>query len=467
MTDAVDTGGAPEDARSAAQVARTLLGALWFPALFFVGFLLCYLLPFHSPQPHDVRVAVADPAVAARIEAGLDRAAPGAFDVVPVRNAAEAKAKVLDRDVVAGFSPGRDTATLYYAKANGLLLDETVQEAFTAVAQQSRATLKPVDLAPTEHGDVMANSLFYLVMVWNVVPYIGVMMLVRAFSLGRRILLTTVVGGGAVLSVLGYLFGLALDVIPNQPLAMVYAFLLTQAVGWTVFGLVPFVRQFIPGVAITLFVLLSIPSSGGAIPYQMVPGFFRWLHPTTPLGNTVDALRGVFYFDGKGLLRPTLVLCAWLLAGMLLTGLSVVLRRRKELASDQAEGRAGDVIEQNDAYDVEDPSIEVPLPHGVRAGRGGEPAMLQGTVTRTDGAPVAGAVVTVLDGHGRQLARTTTDRHGDYGVTPLPEEHLTLLLSASGWTPAVVRVFPHAGRVLRHDFTLAPRYAATAASLRG
>lgn len=40
---------------------RTLAGALWFPAVFFFGFLVCYLLPFHSPAPHHVEIAVSPP----------------------------------------------------------------------------------------------------------------------------------------------------------------------------------------------------------------------------------------------------------------------------------------------------------------------------------------------------------------------------------------------------------------------
>lgn len=64
----------------------------------------------------------------------------------------------------------------------------------------------------------------------------------------------------------GYCAGLAIAVVPDQPLAMVYAFLTTQAVAWTTYGLFPYAGRLLPGVGVLLFVLLSIPSSGGAIP---------------------------------------------------------------------------------------------------------------------------------------------------------------------------------------------------------
>ncbi len=57
----------------------------------------------------------------------------------------------------------------------------------------------------------------------------------------------------------------------------------------------PFFGGFFPGIAVTLFVLLGVPSSGGAVPVQLLPGFFRFLHPILPAGNAADALRSVGY----------------------------------------------------------------------------------------------------------------------------------------------------------------------------
>ncbi|MFE2427544.1 carboxypeptidase regulatory-like domain-containing protein [Streptomyces sp. NPDC059373] len=434
-------------------LVKTLAGSLWFPMLFFFGFLFCYMLPFHAPTPRDVKVAVSGPAYAEQVRAGLEQKAPGAFEISPAADAASARRKVLDREAVAAYAVQGDKATLFLAKAAGAPLADVVSATFVKVAEQGGQRLTIVDLAPTAGGDTSGTGLFYLGMVWNIVPYITVMMMMRAVTLSRRVKVMTLVGMGVFISVVGYLIALAMNVVPNEPLAILYAFMITQAVAWTTYGLVPFVRQFIPGVAITLFVLLSIPSSGGAIPYQMVPGFFRALHPIMPLGNLIEALHGLFYFDGKGMLLPTLVLCAWLVVGAALIAVGGFLERRKA-----AEATAGAEAEQPIEETVEDPSIQAPAPHALHPGSGkhfGEEApMLIGTVCHADGTPAPNAMVMVLAPGGRQLMRTTTDEDGRYAAAGLPEEFLAVLLLARNHSPVVTKLLLRTGHTLRQDFIL-------------
>uniref|UniRef100_A0AAU1M2V0 Carboxypeptidase regulatory-like domain-containing protein n=1 Tax=Streptomyces sp. NBC_00148 TaxID=2903626 RepID=A0AAU1M2V0_9ACTN len=434
---------------------RTLTGGLWFPIFFFFGFLLCYMLPFHNPTPHDVKVAVSTPAAAGQLRAALESEAPGAFDILTARDAADAEQQVLDRDAVASYAVGDDgKATLYVAKANGTMLESVVQQTFEKVAGSSGAELTTTEVGPVAPGDATGTSLFYLTMTWTVVPYVSVMMMLRIVTLGRRAKLLTFAGVGAFITAVAYLVGLAVDVIPNEPLALVYAFAATQLVAWVTYGLVPYVKQFIPGVAIGLFVLLNIPSSGGAIPYQMVPGFFRVLHPVMPLGNLVDALHGIFYFDGKGLLRPTLVLAAWLVAGAALVAAGVLRERRmKSRAAAEGDDTAVEAV-------VEDPSIEAPTPHATRPGLHstlGDSPMVYGTVTEESGTTVAGARITVIDARGRQLAHARTDENGAYGLTGMPEQFLVMILSAPGRLPATTHVLPQEGRQQRKDFIMPGR----------
>ncbi|WP_129842074.1 hypothetical protein [Streptomyces sp. RFCAC02] len=444
--------GAEEEPRP--PIIRTLAGGLWFPMLFFFGFLFCYMLPFHAPAPHDVRVAVSGTEAAEAVAAGFEDLAPGNYEIVPADTAADARRAVLDRDVVAAYTVEGDDATLHLAKADGASLEQVLTATFGQTAAAAGQDFHTNELVPTAPGDVTGTGLFYLAMVWNIVPYITVMMLLRAVALSRTAKLLTLAGVGAFVSVVGFFVGLAMDVVPFEPLAILYAFLTTQAIAWVTFGLVPFVRQFIPGVAITLFVLLSIPSSGGAIPYQMVPGFFRFLHPIMPLGNLIDALHGVFYFDGKEVLRPTLVLCAWFAAGIALNVAGAVLQRRRARGAE-TEATA----DEPSATTPEDPILEAPKPRAVpidSAGRLGEDTpMVVGKVCRDGGEPVPEALLSVIDGHGHALLRTRTDERGRYAVTALPEEHVTLLLLPDGGTPAVAHVLPCAGHTLRQDFSLA------------
>ncbi|MBB2933122.1 hypothetical protein FHX82_000142 [Amycolatopsis bartoniae] len=430
-------------------LARTLAETLWFPVFFFCGFLVCYLLAFHQPTPHHVKVAVADPATAAKLETALDKASPGGFDIVPVPNGDAARQSVLDRDTTAGFSADPAHPTLYVAKADGSMLESILTQTFTPIAAQGGGTLAVVDLAPTASGDPMGTGMFYLVLVWNIPSYVVVMMLLRAVTMSRRTKILTLVGWGAFLSVAGYLAGLAMHVIPNEPAVMPLAFLLSLGISLTSFGLVPFAKQFFPGVAMGLFVLLSMPSSGGAIPIQLVPGFFRALHPIMPMGNLIEAARGVFYFHGVGILRPILVLCAWLLVGIALIAGHALWQKRRAQA-DAA------VVEAP----VEDPTLEMPRPTAVPARHhhfGQLVPVVNGTVRTPDGEPVGGAAITVTDTRGQQLVRTVADHDGSYAVAGLSQQFVDLVVSAPGRYSTVRRILVREGATRTEDFELEGR----------
>lgn len=325
-------GPAPESDRArmarpaqAATAAKTLAASTWFPLLFFFGFILCYWLPFHDPVPHNVKIAVAPPAAAAKVSSQLRRL--GTFDIVPEQTARQARARVLGNAATAAYTISGGHAVAYTAKAAGAYLEQAEIPAFTLLAAREHLRLSTVDLVPTASGDANGNSMFYLAVVWNITPYLLIMML-RLTTATRRFTLLTNAGVGAFVSIAGFAIAQGMDMIPASPPAILYGFLITQAVGLTVYALMPYARQYIGGVSVALFVLASVPSSGGAIPYQMVPPFFRWLHPVMPLGNVLDAMRSIFYFHGDDLLRPTLVLCAWIAAAAALAAGSAVLRRR-------------------------------------------------------------------------------------------------------------------------------------------
>ena len=87
-------GPAPQSRPAGAgTAAKKVADILWLPLVFLFGFCLCYLLPFHAPAPHGVKVAVAGLVSAAEISAGLQQQAPGAFEVIPVQNAGRPASK--------------------------------------------------------------------------------------------------------------------------------------------------------------------------------------------------------------------------------------------------------------------------------------------------------------------------------------------------------------------------------------
>ncbi|SFS78675.1 carboxypeptidase regulatory-like domain-containing protein [Saccharopolyspora flava] len=422
---------------------RTLVNTLWFPAFFICGFMLCYLLPLHAPKPHDMSVVVVGDQAAHQLATSFEAKMPGGFDISAVPDEAGARNAITQREAVAGYDP--QTGELLYAKANGSALMMILQQIFTPIASASGHHLVLTDLAPSAPGDVMGTGLLYCLLAMNIPPYVTVMMLLRA-ELRTRQKLAALVGVGAFAAVVCYSAALSMGVIYNDPLLLVVGFLLTQAVGWTTFGLVPFVKQFLPGVAMGTFVLLSMPSSSGAIPKELVPPFFQALHPFLPLGQAVDAMRGILYFDGVGAPRAILGLCCWCAFGVALVGGHQWWVRRKAGTDPEVVTTAGTYEHEDDGDVIVDPILEAPKPRKHRT--------LAGTVRDERGTPIPGAILTMTDQSGQQLARVVASTGGEYEVHDLPEGFVTVVVSAQGREPAVDRVAVRSGRVGDRDFAL-------------
>ncbi|MGW7543693.1 carboxypeptidase regulatory-like domain-containing protein [Streptomyces sp. NPDC054770] len=442
-------------------VAMTLAEALWFPVSLFLGMLFFFAPALHAPQPHHVKVAVAGPAVARRVDGALSGRLPGGFDVTAVADGRAARQSVLDRDTMAGFRQDGGHAVLYVAKANGASLEQTLTRVFTQVAAKSHRHLTVTDVAPTEQKDELGTTLLYFSLAWSIPAYVLATTLLRAVTFSRRRKLLTIAGVAAGYSAIGFYVGVWLGYLPDKPLAMAVSFLLTTAVATAASGLAPFVRQFFPAVAMGLFIVMSIPTSGGAVPAPMLPMFFQYVREAMPLANGLDALRGVLYFDGAGVLKPVLVLCAWFAGGVALLGLDLWLHRRRTGAAQAVQAEGADDGDGGSELvgepPVEDPSLETPRPTAVpvHAHHFGEQVpVLTGRVQDRDGRPVRGAAVTVIDARGRQLVRSVTDATGEYAATGLPEGHLSIVVSAPGLHPMVHQALMQTGMTARADFAL-------------
>ncbi|WP_063771566.1 carboxypeptidase regulatory-like domain-containing protein [Streptacidiphilus albus] len=443
------------------ETAKALASSLWFPALFFFGFLFCYLLAFHDPTPHDIRVAAPAPA-AAGLQQGLDRALPGWYRIVPVPGGtAGLRQAVLDRHASGAYLPDPVRPTLYTAKAGGFEIVAELQAAFTPIAEAAPGVrLTQVELAPTAPHDGMGTSLFYLCLGMTIPSYIMVMMMLRATGLSRKKKVAAFVASGAVMAVVGFYIALAMDCIVDRPLCILFAFLLTQAVALTSYGLVPFARQFFPGVAIVVFVLLSMPASGGAIPIQMVPPFFRALHPYLPLGNLVDAMRGEMYFRGTGLFRPLLALSVWVASGIVLICLGYFWEQHR-IATARSAGDRELTPGQLESM-VQDPALEMPEPMPVTAHLhyiGASQPMLSGRIQDAHSQPLRGVLVTVTStDNKRRLTRARTDEHGEYRVTGLPEGYVNVIAGGRRMVPSIEQVLVRSGHLTHQDFVLRPHH---------
>jgi hypothetical protein len=235
-------------------------------------------------------------------------------------------------------------------------------------------------------------------------------------------------------------------------LDLLYLFLLTQAVSLTSYGLVPFFGGFFPGIAVTLFVLLGVPSSGGAVSVELVPGFFSFLHPILPMGNGIDALRSVGYFGNSQLLRPTAVLCAWIAVGATLI-LIGHLKHQRHLAQG-AQQLTPDQVPEPPA---EDPTVMLPEPVALAPHQhhfGDEEPMLTGRVTDPSDQPLPGAAVTVMDPHGHQLVRTRTDQNGEYAATGFTDVVALVVASMPGRQAAAAQLLLSSVTPVNQNFVL-------------
>jgi uncharacterized phage infection (PIP) family protein YhgE len=78
--------------------------------------------------------------------------------------------------------------------------------------------------------------------------------------------------------------------------------------------------------ALILFVYLSLASSGGTVPSEALPGFFRVVGQVEPLRQLLGGTRAILYFDARGdagLTRAFIVIAAelvfWLAVGLIVT----------------------------------------------------------------------------------------------------------------------------------------------------
>jgi hypothetical protein len=449
------------------ETIRTLAMALWLPALFLAGFLFAFLPAFHDPAPHHIKIAVAaPPATTAQLQYRLDTAIPGGFTLRPVDSADEARSAVLNDDAKAAFIPAPHHPQLYGAKAHGAAMETIIRQVFTTAGQGAGTTVDFHELVPTRSGDTLGVSPLYLLMGCTLPAYFLVVAMQRAVGFSRRAHVATIVCGGAIAALACYLTGAyGMNVIPQHPLALVYLFLLTQAVSLTTYGLISFLGPFFPAASVTMFILLSVPSSGSTVPTDLLPGFFRFLHPVLPMGNTADALRSVDYFNDRQLDRPTAVLCTWIAAGAAVIALGYLKQLRQLLR----EARAG-LTRYVPPPPAEDLTVELPEPVALPPHRhqfGEQPPMLTGTVSGPIGEPLPGVTITVTDPHGRQLLHTRTDQNGEYAATGFHEGFAVVVAGAPGRQPAAARLLLSTAAPVNQDFILTPHQEATAGYTRG
>jgi hypothetical protein len=313
--------------------ALLVLGVLALGVLFIAS----YAGAFHRPVPKDVSLGVVAPAQASgRLAAELD-ALPG-HPVSPraVDSAAEARRRIMDRDLYGALvvSPRGRTDRLLVATGGGPPAAQALEQVARRVgaAQRPARAITTVDVAPVAGGDFHGLSSFYLVVGWCVGGYLCAAILAisygaRPANLRRAVIRLGTLAGYAVASgLLGALVvGPILGALPGAVVSLWWlGALVVFAVGAATFAFQGLAGVIGIGLTILVVVIAGNPSAGGPYPYPLLPPFWRAIGPALPPGAGTWSARSIAYFGDRGLLGPLLILGAWALCGTTLTLMTAV-----------------------------------------------------------------------------------------------------------------------------------------------
>ncbi|RKW69978.1 ABC transporter permease [Galactobacter caseinivorans] len=337
------TPGAPQDApgtTAAAEVVHTppqkkstyrrwfgtlnpslqlVLLQLWMPVFMAVMFVVCYVGAFQHIAPHDVPVGIVGSAQAAQpYQQIADQKAPGAFAFSQVATVEEAKEKVRSGEF--GVAYDRPSNTLIVAGAHQAQAATLLPTLVTPLLGADTPP-KHQDIAPLPAGDIGMTPM-YLMLAWCISGYLAAMFIgLMGGPLSRRVRFGVIFGVGLGLS---GLMALLVDPVIGAIHGHFWAlwglgWVWSSAIGLAVNGLSYFCGRFIAAPAMTIFIFLSIPSSGAALPQWLMPEPFRWLNHVVVGSGITEMLKRMVYDVGPGYGRGWIMLACYAVFGLLLT----------------------------------------------------------------------------------------------------------------------------------------------------
>jgi hypothetical protein len=274
--DTAPSQGTAPTAKQRPSELRVALLTLVLPLYVSVGFAANYIGALHSPSPHDVKVAVVGaPAATAPLAHALTVKARGGLNVSQLSTVAP-----LPADNSSG------TPNFFF------LIICTLGTFLTVVALGFLApTLpEPQRIAIVAAASVLAPLIAYLI-------------------------------GGAGYHTFSGDFG---TVMAMLGMGALYAFAVACITRLLQLGLGPLGAL----VASALLIFLDLPSSGGSVAPQLMPGFWRFLNHFWIGAAGLDANRSVLYFHGAGVATDVLKILAWVAAWAALLAVPIFLRNR-------------------------------------------------------------------------------------------------------------------------------------------
>jgi hypothetical protein len=276
-----------------------------------------------APKAHDLTFGlVGPPAAVTAVEGAIAHADPGGFTTSSYPDEAAARQALARQDIHGALVLGRGNDLLLVTGASG----DATKQAATAVADKiaatSKAQLTITDIAPLPNGD-QHGLLAFTVMVGTTLAGLVFQLLLslRYPRIGRTrwllsaVCFSAVAGlGAATVSDLGIgAFGGQL-----WPVAGVAA-LLTLVSVTVVAALQRLLGPVGLPLSTLLLVQLGIATSGGPVPREFLPGFYRALSPFMPGSAEVLAVRRIAYLPEAPVGTELLVLVVWAVAAAAVT----------------------------------------------------------------------------------------------------------------------------------------------------
>ena len=327
MTETIDADDRPQRFREGphfpALVVTLIVTVI---AALFAG---AYSWAMGDPQPHDIPIGlVSDSRPAADLASELEARTGTTFIVRSYATESDAEAAIREQKVYGALVEQPDgTARLYVSSASGASVARLLQSDAPRLEESIGRTITVIDAHPLAPRDPNGLVLFYMSLAAVVIGFVGAIQTrvnAASLTLGGELfwdVVRSALGGLAIAVMVGPLLGIL--PLPLLPVWGVLA--MTMLISGATYS---FWRVLIGGRWAMLptwivFVLISNPSSGGAVAPELLPPFYQFMGRWLPTGATVRAVRDLTYFPDDLHAEPYIVLTAWLVVSV---GLFVVVR---------------------------------------------------------------------------------------------------------------------------------------------
>ncbi|WP_010121674.1 ABC transporter permease [Corynebacterium nuruki] len=295
---------------------------LWMPTFMCVMFVLVYVGAFQHAAPREVPVGViGGTQVTRQLQQAADEHEPGTLNLEQVADHDTAREKVKRGDLGIAYDVAANqliVASAHQAQAVSIV-PKLITPLLPAVGQNAPPATD--DVAPLPAHDIGMTPM-YLTLAWCISGYLAAMFIgLMGGPLRRMTRFAIIAGVSGVLSLLSaVLADLVLGAITGHFWALWgLGFCWAAAIGTAVNGLSYFAGRFIAAPSMLLFIFLSIPSSGAAMPIWMMPEIFQWLNNIVVGSGISEMLKHLVYGVGPGYSRGWRMLACYLVIGLLLT----------------------------------------------------------------------------------------------------------------------------------------------------